>query len=403
MGHAHLLRVVSLTLVALLLPFAAVLGYVTTDPVFSYGVNLYLFDLPQALLVAATIPALARGLRARSLGLGAGLWAVIASVVLLSFAVHPSLEGVQTIFRVLGALSIAVAFAGLDRRERTLVLGALAVATLTQTAWSVAQVLTGGPLGASWLFESQKPLARAGDAWVPKGTMQTPYLLTALALVSSLLLTRHALRARTVSWAFAIIALVIPVGLTYSRGALAGLVAAIAVLAPRAHTDLARRIVVVALAAGVAVPGALTWSGWLARGEQFGEERADSGRGILMLQGLAVFAMEPLMGVGPGRYMAAVRSLTDDPGTRARLLPTHDVPLLVAAESGVVAGAAVIVLLGALVLRALRDRDDAAIALYLVMLPFWLLDPLPYALPQGTVLTGLWLGALDSAHRQPAR
>jgi hypothetical protein len=207
---------------------------------------------------------------------------------------------------------------------------------------------------------------------------------------------------RPLAWAGVVAALVVPVGLTYSRGALAGVIVAIGALAPRARRDVARRIAIASLAVGIGVPGLLTWSGWVARGEQFGEERADSGRGILLLQGLAVFAMEPLVGVGPGRYMAAVRTLTDDPAIKTRLLPTHDVPLLAAAESGVLAGAIVVVLLGALLVRAIRDRDDAALALYVVLLPFWLLDPLPYSLPQGIVLTGLWLGALDVAHRDPS-
>jgi len=97
-----------------------------------------------------------------------------------------------------------------------------------------------------------------------------------------------------------------------------------------------------------------------------------------------------------------VRSFTDDEALRRRLLPTHAVPLLVAAESGAAAGAAVVVLLGALGLRVLRDRDDVAFGLYIALLPFWLLDVLPYTLPQGVILTGLWLGTLDVMHRERA-
>jgi hypothetical protein len=122
----------------------------------------------------------------------------------------------------------------------------------------------------------------------------------------------------------------------------------------------------------------------------------------MLLQGITVLAMDPLAGVGPGQYMAAVRTLTDDPVIRAKLLPTHAVPLLVAAESGVLAGAVVVLLLMALALRAYRDHDDVALALYLVLLPFWLLDVLPYTLPQGIILTGFWLGGLDAAHAESA-
>ena len=409
---ARTLRVVALALVALLLPFAVVLAYLTTDPVFSYAVNLYLFDLPLAVLVIPTIPLLAARLRARRLAVGAALWTALGALVLLSFAWHPSLEGAQTLWRVLGALAIAVTFAELGPAERRVVVGALAAGALAQSAWAAAQVLNEGPLGAWWLFESQKPLARSGDALIPKGTMQTPYLLAALAMLSSLLLVRQGVTpqgvtrqgvhggvgARAIAWCAAIAALVVPVGITYSRAALAGLAAAAVALVPRARTDPLRRAAILALAIGVAVPAALTASGWLTRGEQLGEVRPDSGRGILLLQGLRVFATEPLTGVGPGRYMAGVRALADDPAVRVGLLPTHSVPLLVAAESGVLAGAAVLVLLGALLVRAARDRDDVAIATCAVLLPFWLLDALPYSLPQGVILSGLWLGALDAAH-----
>jgi hypothetical protein len=392
-----------LTLVAAICPFGIVFGYLTTDPVFSYAVNLYLFDLPLALLAATTLPLLAVRIRARALSLGAALWTALALLVLLSFVVHPSIEGVQTVWRVAGALAIAVAFADLESRERSVVVGALVITALFQTAWAVAQIANGGPLGAWWLFESQKPLARVGDTFLPKGTLQTPYLLAALSLVSAFLLARRAVNAtRLLPWVATIAAALVPVGLTYSRGALAGVVAAVAVLAPRARHDTARQLVIAAVLVGVGVPALLTSSAWLARGEQFSEDRPDSGRGIMLLQGITVLAMDPLAGVGPGRYMASVRTLTDDPAVRARLLPTHAVPLLVAAESGVLAGAVVVLLLVALALRAYRDRDDLALALYLVLLPFWLLDPLPYTLPQGIILSGFWLGGLDAAHGEHA-
>jgi len=401
--RSHAARVVALTTIALLFPFAIVLAYFTTDPVFSYAVNVYLFDLPLAFVIATAVPLFVARARARRLGVGTALWATVVALVAVSFLVHPSIQGVQTLWRLAGGLAIALTFAELTPRERAMVVGALAVAAIAETIWAVAQVLSGGPLGAYWLFESQKPLPKAGDAWIPKGTMQTPYLLTTLGLVSALLAAARVVRERArAPWIAAVAACAIPVGITFSRAAIAALVAAAAVLVPRARADARRRLVIVALLLGAGVPALINISGWTARGEQFGEERSDSGRGILLLQGLTVFANDPLTGVGPGRYMAAVRSFTDDEALRARLLPTHAVPLLVAAESGAAAGAAVVVLLGALGLRVLRDRDDVAFGLYIALLPFWLLDVLPYTLPQGVILTGLWLGTLDVMHRERA-
>jgi hypothetical protein len=396
----HAARVVSLATTLLLLPFAVVLAYFTTDPVFSYAVNLYLFDVPLAVLIVTAAPLLVVRARARGLGIGMALWAIIVALVALSFLFNPSLEGVQALWRITGVLAIAVTFAELSPRERAAVIGALAIGAVVQTVWAVAQVMRGAPLGAWWLFESQKPLPKAGDAWIPKGTMQTPYLLATLALVSTMLAAARVVRAAAgLPWLALLVGSVIPVGITYSRAALGAVALATAALLPRARSDVPRRLVTAAIVVGVGVPALLTASGWLARGEQFGEERPDSSRGILLLQGLVVFSMDPLIGVGPGQYMARVRTLTDDEGIRRMLGPTHDVPLLVAAESGVVAGAAIVVLLAALGLRVLRDRDDVAFGLYIVLLPFWLLDVVPYTLPQGVILTGLWLGALDVLHR----
>jgi cell division protein FtsW (lipid II flippase) len=230
--------------------------------------------------------------------------------------------------------------------------------------------------------------------------MPTTTLLPTLALVVGGLVAMRALSsARPLGWAIALAGIVVPVGLTYLRGALAAVFAIVASLAPRAWSgSLARRLVIAALVGGVGVPAVLTASGWFARAEQFSEERPDSGRGILLLQGFTVFAMEPLTGVGPGRYVDTLRTLSDDVTIQRRLTATHFVPLLVAAEEGVLGGATVLVLLGALGLRALRDRDDAALALYFAYVTFWLLEYLPYALPQGLLFTGLWLGALDAAH-----
>jgi len=230
--------------------------------------------------------------------------------------------------------------------------------------------------------------------------MQTPYLLTTLALISAMLVAARYLRERAgMLWIPALVAAAVPVGITYSRAALGAVGVMIAGLAPGARSDVRRRVVLGALVLGIGVPALLTASGWAARFAQFGEDQADSGRGIILLQGLVVFSMDPLVGVGPGQYMARVRRLTSDETILRELGPTHDVPLLVAAESGVFAGAAVLVLLAALGVRVLRDRDDVAFGLYVVLLPFWLLDVVPYTLPQGVILTGLWLGALDVLHR----
>jgi hypothetical protein len=72
----------------------------------------------------------------------------------------------------------------------------------------------------------------------------------------------------------------------------------------------------------------------------------------------------------------------------------HDVPLWIAAETGLPAAAVVTGLLVVLGLRAWR-AGPAARLLFFAVIPFWIFDDLVLTHDQGIVLTGVWLGMLD--------
>ena len=72
----------------------------------------------------------------------------------------------------------------------------------------------------------------------------------------------------------------------------------------------------------------------------------------------------------------------------------REISLLAAAEGGVWTGLAMVVLLGVVGWRALRT-DEVALAVYVALLPFLLLDHFAYSLPQGMVILAVWLGFLD--------
>ena len=74
--------------------------------------------------------------------------------------------------------------------------------------------------------------------------------------------------------------------------------------------------------------------------------------------------------------------------------PVHDVPLLVTAEGGLAAGLVIAMLIVGLAWRSLR-AGPVALALYVCLVPYLLLDHFDYSFPQGLVITGVWLAVLD--------
>ena len=108
-----------------------------------------------------------------------------------------------------------------------------------------------------------------------------------------------------------------------------------------------------------------------------------------------MIAADPLIGVGPGREMQALRALQARSPEKVTLLnAVHDVPLTVAVESGVAGFAVVTLLLAVAGYRAVRGGAPA-LAIFVGYLPFVVLDHFPYSYQHGLVLTAVWLGAID--------
>jgi len=112
-------------------------------------------------------------------------------------------------------------------------------------------------------------------------------------------------------------------------------------------------------------------------------------------QALPLIAAEPLLGVGPGRTMVALRDQAERvPGSVTELNPPHDVPIAIALEAGMPAGLVALALLVALGRRAWR-RGTAAVLGYAVLLPYLILDNWPYTTGAGLIILGLWGSAAD--------
>lgn len=396
------MRLVLLTLVVLLMQFPVIL--VPWNEV-DFGRSIvFLADLPLAALALAVAPALWRDLRAGSLGGGTACWAVAAAVLVAAFAAHPSTAGAQIVLRAIGALAVAYAVSRTERREeQTFVVVALAVTTILQSALGAAQVIRGGPLGLTALGELSDPLHERNASLAPRGTMVYTYDLAALGLLAAARLTDRALAAsRPVAWTLAAALAVTSVGFTYSRSAVAGLVTGILALVRGALAGRrSHALAMLALLVGAGIPAVVWNDGWLGRVRQTLPSdvpaRAQDRQAIL-LQGMEIVVDAPLTGVGPGRYVPALRErLARD----AEALPVHSTPVLIAAEAGVAAGVAVLVLLVVTGWGALR-AGAPGILLYVVIAPFVVADQFLYTTAQGLVLFGVWIGSLDLLMRRAA-
>jgi hypothetical protein len=374
-------------MVIVVLPFGA--GFPFTDDPYPHFRAVPWLDLAFLGLIIAVGPYLWRSIRERDMGIGAVLWSVVLLVLAASFVAHPSLIGVQTLLRLVGVLGIAVAFASLGDPERSLIVGVAGLVALFEVAVALLQLAAGGPLGI--IGEVPDPLLARATVLLPRGTLSHGYVLTGLAAVIGLLVAERALGARRPApWLALASVVVVPIGLSCSRAALAGYAAACAVFVPAARSPGRARILFLALLIGAGVPLLVQRDGWIVRVEE-GIDLHNRTR--LIDQATVLLGENALLGVGPGNYVAAARARFPDASyTQA----VHDVPLLVAVEGGVIAGAACVVLVAALGWRALR-RGPADLALFLAFAPFVVVDVFPYVFVQGTVLLGLWIGGLDRA------
>lgn len=364
-----------------------------------YQLHTLLLGSDLALLVLAVVawrvlPAAVRAWRRHACAL-AGLALGLAMVP--GLLANPSDRGVAALLRLAGVLALALAVGSVGRDGRRLVLGALAVVTLTHVVVAVAERANGGPVGLGALGE---PGAHEiGGRFASTGMAVHPYVLAAWCVVAGTVLLA-AWRRRSPSGGLLRVAGVAAfgaVGLTMSR---AGAVAAALALAALAalllrRRPLDRRWLLTVAAAGVALAAGVVanLSGWISRAGQGGD--VTSGRGDLLRQAWPLLGDHLLAGVGPGNYVLA---LSERPELVALSVqsprPVHVTPLLLVVEGGLLVVPALL-LLALAVARACARGGAATVAVTLAMVPFLALDHLAWTFPQGLVLTGVWLGALD--------
>ena len=361
-----------------------------------HRVSIFLFDIPLVLLTLASVVPLLKvrpGALRPALMLGAALVALTAIALL----VHPSARGLQMTLRLVVNLIVpAATWAALPRGwQRGLAAGLIGSAIL-QTAIGIGQVVKGETLGLTFLGENP-PLLPFGDALGAKGTFVHPYMLAGFALIACAAAVVAYLDLRERAWLVALALAAVPIGLTYSRmSAVAVFAIAVVLVAARFRKELRTLPALAALLLGLGVPALATFDAWRGKAEpvpaETGLDAVTNYRGTFTDQALDLIAEEPAVGVGPGLYVLALEE-RQIVASGEEVFPVHNVPLLVAAESGIPAGVVVTAALLALGLVAVRSGTGATVV-YLAYLPFLLLDHFPYDNFQGLTMSGVWVGMI---------
>ena len=375
---------------------------ISTDP--NRWVSVSPSDLASLVILALwAASTLGRGRRTPLRRVGGPLcWAVAIALALeaLALAVHPSPRGFELLARVAAAAATAdlVRRARGARARRALLAGIVVVGS-AQALLGIVQSLTGKALAVRpFAFDGE--LYQFGSSWAGRGGFGHPYHLSCLLAlaIGAAVLGVHGAR-RPLPWGLALGLCATGMAVTFSRAGVLGLAAVLVVAAVSWLRNRDRSgWIVVAIAVGLAVGMTGFGDGWASKsaGSVDGSS-VDSGRRDRAAEAVRLIREEPLVGVGPGRYVIALEDVE-----HTELRPAHNLPLHVAAEAGVLAGLAAAVALALLALHCLR-LGARCLTVFLPMVPFLLLDDYPYTWAGGLALTGVWLGLLGSAwYRDPA-
>ena len=328
--------------------------------------------------------------RSRAVQVVAALYAVVFAA---SLAAGFSWLGVNLGLRLGAGLAvIAIVVRGADaHRSRQFMVGAIAVVGVLQAVLAMAQSARGVAFGIEYLDFAGR-LYPFGGSRAGRGGLGHPYHLAVLLTVAqgaALLGLRHTRAARW-PWLAGLAVLGAGISVTYTRaGAIGQVLLVICLLLGRRD----RRLMLPAAAAivvGLAIGGVAFGDGWLARSELTmnadGTQNVSSSRSERLREAGDLISDNPVVGVGPGRYVDALHDRT-----RVEYLPAHNLLAQEAAELGIVGGVAVAALLGLLGLRVLRGGAWTG-AVALPMVPFLLLDAYPYVFATGLALAAIWLG-----------
>ena len=392
------LALLAMTLLLVPLDLEVVLAESATRGEELHRLSFFAWDLPALTLLLVSATDMARHARRARDPVVAAVTCLLATYVLSALA-HPSGRALHTTIRLLEAVAIAHAVRQSARQDMRLLVWPIGMMVLLQSVLAVVQVSTGEVLGLGVLGE-HPPLLPVGDTVMAKGTFSHPYLLAGWSAVAGTVLLVAASQARRTGVRLLVSCLTalaaVPIGLTFSRMGVLGLLLAAPVMAWAAIHRPTVRLPAAGLAIGFLGSSAAAFGGWSARAEQTtgsagtSADALSSGRVEFLRQGGDLLADSPLLGVGPGQYGTALEA-SGSVSPESPLFPVHAVPALIAVEAGVLAGFAALALLAVLTWRALRGAQ--AWCVFAAYVPFVVLD-WPYGQPQGLPVLAAWVGAV---------
>jgi O-antigen ligase len=316
---------------------------------------------------------------------------------LLSYCVHPDLVGMVRMLRTFGILVIAETLASLAPELRAkFEKGIVGVGVFELLLTLVHRVL--GRAVAPGLIEFGSNVFARENASISVGSLQHQYVLAGLGLLVGAVAVLGLIRSTLPPlWSFAGIGTcaylaVQSVGRSASLGvAVLAFTLLIAMATkPMIRRNLAYAIVVIGFGSGIGYGS--TRNGWETRTASATITK-DAGRPAMYEQAVGLWRSSPIVGVGTGRYNIALLDHPELIKLTNEFLPVHNVPLHLAAETGVV-GLGTTLGFAFLLWKRLRSLGLLVMMPAAAITPFLVFDVFHWAIPTGTLQLGVFIGML---------
>jgi hypothetical protein len=312
-----------------------------------------------------------------------------------SLCFTPTVTGAMQLMRLAASyvFILELADASEDRRRRLERI--LIVVGVVEVGVVLFHHVTRRAISEHFIEFSHVPFSRM-DPTIPMGSFQQQYVLSAFFLVIGAVAVSGLLRGSiTTNW---LVLAMLPCGFFASssvgRNATAGavfLVVCLLVIALR-NSDLRIRsaVGIVALLVGIGAGFFSQKHLWAGRTVDLKAATTVNGRDGLNQQALKLWKSAPATGVGLGNYLPKLRAV-ETPDPAAPLLPVHDYPLWVLAETGVVGVLCGLPLFGLLLCRV-RKRGLLDLLPFAALAPLLLLDILFGFFANGMMLLAVAIG-----------
>jgi O-Antigen ligase len=320
----------------------------------------------------------------------------------VSYLVHPDLLGLVRILRTFGILVIAETLSSLAPDLRAKFEKGVVGVGVFEVLLTVFHRIFGKALAPGIIEFGTNVAARENPA-ISVGSLQHQYVLAGLGLLVGAVAVLGLIRFTLPPvWAFAGIGSCAYLAVqSVGRAAFLGVaVLAFTMLIALVIRPAIRRNILVALvvtAAGSSIGYSLTRQGWESRSSNATITK-DAGRPALYKQAYGLWKSSPIVGVGTGRYNIALLEHRELIKLTNEFLPVHDIPLHLAAETGIL-GLGTVFGFAMLLWKRLRALGLLVVLPSAAIAPFLVFDVFHWVIPTGILQLGVFAGML--AFRKP--